>query len=152
MTEEQAIVQTKSILDELTRIFYTLFTNKTGQQPDVERIHELFIPEGLIIKNSDTTPVLYNLQQFIEPRIKLLTDGSLIDFSEVEVTERTEIFGNIAHRFSLYRKSGILAGKKFETNGMKTIQFIKTPEGWKISCLAWDDEREGLAIPDKYKP
>lgn len=149
MKEEQET--TKSILDELTRIFYNLFTNKDGKKPNVEGIHQLFIPEGLIIKNSGSAPEIYTLQQFIEPRIKLLTGGSLINFSEKEVTERTEIFGNIAHRFSTYHKSGVLAGKKFETTGMKTIQFIKTTAGWKISSLAWDDEREGLTIPDKNR-
>lgn len=142
----------QSTLDEITRIFYTLFNNKDGQIPPVEKVHELFIPEGIIIKNTEASPVIYNLAQFIAPRIKLLTDGSLLEFSEEEVAARTEIFGNIAHRFSTYYKSGILNGKKFETYGMKTIQFINTPGGWKISSLAWDDEREGLVIPRKYKP
>lgn len=143
---------TAIILDEITRVFYTLFNNKDGQVPPVEKVHELFIPEGIIIKNIDASPVIYNLQQFIEPRIKLLTDGSLLEFSEEEITARTEIFGNIAHRFSTYHKSGILNGNRFEANGMKTIQFINTTDGWKISSLAWDDEREGLTIPEKYKP
>lgn len=89
-------------------------------------------------------------EQCIESREKLLNEGLLVDFKEEELFERTEIFGNIAHRFSLYRKSGILSGGAFETKGMKTIQFIKTSNGWKISSLAWDDERDGLTIPDKY--
>jgi hypothetical protein len=33
---------------------------------------------------------------------------------------------------------------------MKTLQFVLTPAGWRISSLAWDDCREGLDIPADY--
>ncbi|MGZ4122853.1 MAG: DUF4440 domain-containing protein [Tumebacillaceae bacterium] len=142
---------TLAILDEIVADFYKAFTNKEGMKPNVGIIHQLFIPEGMIIKNTDDVPVIYNLQQFIEPREKLLTEGLLVDFEEAETSSITEIFGSIAHRFSLYRKSGILSGERFETAGMKTMQFINTPNGWKFSSVAWDDEKSGLTIPDKYK-
>jgi hypothetical protein len=29
---------------------------------------------------------------------------------------------------------------------MKTFQFVETPRGWRICALAWDDERDGLAV------
>lgn len=85
------------------------------------------MPEGLIIKNVSSEPEIYNFHQFIEPRKKLLKEGILVDFKEEELSERTEIFGNIAHRFCLYRKSGVMLGAAFESRGMKTIQFVKTP-------------------------
>ena len=31
-----------------------------------------------------------------------------------------------------------------------STQFIRTPRGWKTSSMAWDDERPGLGIPDRY--
>jgi len=138
--------QTKSILDDLTKRFFLLFSNKNGITPAIENIYQLCIPEAMIIKNTGPSPEIYTLEQFIAPRKKILTDGTLIDFSEEEMAERTEIFGNIAQRFCCYKKSGILSGQPFETKGMKTIQFIKTAEGWKISSLAWDDERDGLLV------
>lgn len=112
----------------------------------LECIRELFIPEGVIIKNSGPEYEFYNLQQFIEPREKLLNDGTLIDFEEEELTEQTKIVGNIAHRVCVYHKKGILSGNSFHTKGVKSIQFIKTQQGWKINSLTWDDEREGLSI------
>ena len=142
--------ETKLIIDELTSKFLGLFSVKVGSKADLSMIYQLFIPEGLIIKNVSSTPEIYNLQQFIEPREKMFNEGVLVDFKEEELSEKTEIFGNIAHRFSLYRKSGVMSDKAFETRGMKSIQFVKTPEGWKMCSLAWDDEREGLTIPDEY--
>ncbi|RAP22548.1 hypothetical protein C2W64_03536 [Brevibacillus laterosporus] len=151
LSNNQQELEIKTIINELTVAFYRSFTNKGNIKPNVNGIYQLFIPEGLIIKNCDSAPEIYNLQQFIEPREKLLKEGLLVDFEEKELFDKTEIFGNIAHRFSLYKKSGILSGREFEAQGMKTIQFIKTTDGWKISSLAWDDERDGLLIPDKYQ-
>jgi hypothetical protein len=30
---------------------------------------------------------------------------------------------------------------------MNTIQFVRKDGDWKMSALAWDDEREGVDIP-----
>ncbi|MGW2088113.1 hypothetical protein [Streptomyces sp. NPDC001880] len=46
---------------------------------------------------------------------------------------------SFAHRFSRYQKSGILNGERFEGEGRKTTQFIRTPVGWRMSSMAWDD-------------
>jgi hypothetical protein len=66
---------------------------------------------------------------------------------EVELSEITEIFGNVAQRFSAYAKFGTIKGAPFAARGMIATQFIRTPAGWKMSAMAWDDERPGLALP-----
>lgn len=130
----------KSELDALMTTFMGAFTNVGGTPPNVASIHEVFIPEGVIIKNVGGTPVIYDLDQFVEPREKILTDGTLTEFREWETSETTEIAGSIAHRFSRYEKSGYLDGEWFEGKGTKTTQFVNTPAGWKMSSLAWDDD------------
>jgi len=40
-----------------------------------------------------------------------------------------------------------MKGIAFESRGMISTQFIVTPVGWKMSAMAWDDERPGLSIP-----
>ncbi|MEU6014738.1 DUF4440 domain-containing protein [Streptomyces sp. NPDC047515] len=129
----------KAELDQLMRSFLGAFTNTGGSRPDVNAVREVFIPQGMIINNVGDEPVIYNLDAFVEPREKILTDGTLTEFSEWEVAERTEIFGAIAHRFSEYRKSGSLDGEWFEGSGRKTTQFVRTPVGWRMSSMAWDD-------------
>jgi hypothetical protein len=42
-------------------------------------------------------------------------------------------------------------GKAIEGRGVISTQFIRARNGWKMSSMAWDDERPGLAIPDRYK-
>jgi hypothetical protein len=35
------------------------------------------------------------------------------------------------------------------TRVIKNLQFVRLDGRWWISALAWDDERPGLAIPDR---
>jgi hypothetical protein len=130
----------KTSLDQLTKKFFNLFTNTGNKVPDLRQINDLFLPEGIIIKNVGGKTEIFSLASFIGPRQKMLTDGTLTAFKEEELSEKTEIYGNIGHRFSAYKKSGSVSGKPFETQGMKTIQFVKTGEEWRISAVAWDDE------------
>lgn len=127
-------------LDELVSRFMTSFTNTGGRRPDLDAIRDLFVPEGRIIANIGSQPVIMDLDAFIEPRQRMLTDGTLTEFSEWEVSERTEIFGSVAHRFSVYAKSGVKDGERFEGRGHKTTQFLRTTAGWRMVSMAWDDE------------
>lgn len=127
------------VINDLTRQFFSVFCNKNGMSPQVDNLRQLFINEGIIIKNAGGKTEVYNLEQFIGPRRKILTDGTLTDFEEMEISAETRVAGHIAHRFCRYKKSGVLNGVPFETEGVKSLQFIKTSAGWKISSLAWDD-------------
>ena len=139
-------------LDRLTTEFFRAVSFETGGTPPYENIRALFIESGLLIKNTTATPEVSTVQQFIEPRQAMVRSGELTRFREVERSQTTEIFGNVAHRFSAYAKSGTIKGVVFEARGMISAQFINTPAGWKMSAMAWDDERAGLTIPLYYEP
>ena len=134
-------------IDALAGAFFKVFCNKGGTRPDLLHIYDLFIPEGLIIKHGANGPESFDLARFIAPRERLLSDGTLTEFEEEEVCSRTWVFGNIAQRISLYRKSGCLSGQPFQGRGVKTSQLVRTAQGWRFSALAWDDEREGFRVP-----
>ena len=140
----------KAAIDQLVAEFFGAFSPGPEGRVDLGIIRALFIPEGRIIKACGPVPEVCTIAQFIEPRERLLNDGTLVGFREEEVWEQTDLFGNIACRFSLYRKEGTWSGQSFQARGMKTIHFVHTPEGWRMSSLLWDDEREGLTIPMEY--
>ncbi|MCH7973232.1 MAG: DUF4440 domain-containing protein [Bacteroidetes bacterium] len=108
-------------MDTLTARFFDLFSNKDGRVPNVKDIKSIFIPEGILVSNTEETPAIYDLESFIKPREEILTNGTLTNFCEREISHSTEIFENIAQRFCLYEKSGNLNGEHFEIRGMKTI-------------------------------
>lgn len=125
-------------IDSVTAEFFGAFDNRGGKAADVARIRRLVLPSGVIVKTGPEFTV-HTVEDFIEPRRRLLSDGRLVEFSEWETSERTDIRGDIASRFGEYRKSGILDGEPFEGGGTKTIQFVRTSEGWRIAALAWYD-------------
>jgi hypothetical protein len=152
MNNPQSRTTVKSELDRLTLEFFQSVSFTPGSAPDYQHIHTLFIEHGLLIKNVGPTPEVSTVSQFIAPRYESVRVGDLTDFHESELSETTVIFGNVAHRFSAYTKSGTLKGAPFSARGMISTQFIHTPRGWRISSMAWDDERPGLQLPEAPQP
>ena len=127
-------------LDAITRRFFAAFDNTGGHAANIDDLYRVLIPEAVIVSNSGDTPVVYNVESFVEPRRALLGNGTLIDFREWEIAGRTDVLGNIAQRAGTYGKSWTAGGKTVEATGAKTLQFVRTPQGWRISAFAWDDD------------
>ena len=151
MTDHRDPAAVKAELDRLTEGFFHAVSFEEGSFPHYESIYGLFIEAGLLIKNTASTPEISTVSQFIETRLAAVRSGELTRFNEAELCETTEIFGNVAHRFNSYSKSGTLRGVPFTARGMISAQFVQTPAGWRISAMAWDDERPGLSIPEHYE-
>jgi hypothetical protein len=134
-------------LDRLTNEFFRAVSFEPDGVPPYDNIYALFIESGLLIKNTGTTPEVSGIRAFIEPRQAMVRGGELTRFRETELSATTQIFGNVAQRFSAYAKDGTMKGAPFEARGMISTQFVKTPSGWKMSAMAWDDERPGLSLP-----
>lgn len=141
--DEQAIAA-------IVRTFFAAFTSGPDSAARLDALRSVFLPGAVIVRTCGREPEAYTVEDFIEPRRALLSGGSLVDFSEWELSGRTEIFGDIAHHFGSYAKSGVQDGTPFTGRGMKTLQFVRTAEGWLISAAAWDDERDGLRLPPQY--
>jgi hypothetical protein len=133
-------------LDRLTNEFFRAVSFEPGGVPPYDNINALFIESGLLIKNTGPTPEISGIRAFIEPRQAMVRSGELTRFRETELSATTQIFGNVAQRFSAYAKDGTMKGAPFEARGMISTQFVKTPSGWKMSAMAWDDERPGLSL------
>jgi hypothetical protein len=145
-----SIDRDKHCIDALTAEFFRLFSPTPGTTVSLQRIHDLFIPQGIIVRTCGPNTEVFSISQFIAPRELMLNDGSLVDLCEREEWETTEIFGNVAQRFLAYRKTGVLHGERFNTRGIQIIQFVRKDGEWKMSAIAWDDERDGVVIPDNH--
>jgi RimJ/RimL family protein N-acetyltransferase len=134
-----AITADKFDIDQLTKSFFSIFTNSNKQQPDWSLIHTICLPETIILKKSSKEEEVYSLNTFIEPRRKILSDGTLTEFEEYEIFEETRILDNIAQRYSNFQKHGYFNQTYFKEKGNKLFQFVKTKDGWKISAVIWED-------------
>lgn len=134
-------------IDAIVAKLFALFDNRGGRVPELERLHELCGSRAVISKCVETSPEVATVAEFIRPRQALLTNGTLTEFHEWETSAHTVILGNVAQRLCTYAKSGVRDGVPFSALGAKTIQLVKTAEGWRIAAVAWDDEREGFMPP-----
>jgi RimJ/RimL family protein N-acetyltransferase len=135
-----SITADKLLIDQLTEFFFNIFTNSNQQQPNWNTIHTICLAETMIIKKNSDNEEVYNLNTFIEPRKKILSDGTLTEFMEYETSEETRVVGSISQRFSRFQKKGYHNGTYFEGNGNKLFQYVKTNNGWKISSVIWEDD------------
>jgi len=69
-------------------------------------------------------------------------------FYEVELGRQVEVFGNMAHVWSLYEAKRDPTDLVPERRGINSIQLFKGPDGaWRIISMIWDNERPGLSLP-----
>jgi hypothetical protein len=140
--------------DELAALlagFFDAVSFTPGERPAYDAIRDLFIPQGLLIKDIGE-PEITGVDEFIAPRRAVFDSGRLTEFEERELAHVTEVFGNVAHRMSTYSKSGVQDGRRFDARGVISTQFVFTPGGWRMSAMAWDDERPGVTFPARYEP
>lgn len=140
--ENVAVYETsanKLCITEITNRFFSAFTNKGNEQPKLDLLKDICIPEAMITNNNRSTADIFNLSSFIDKRSKILTDGTLVEFEEKEIFEETKIVENIATRFSEYEKKGFVFRQRFHLKGYKLFQFVKIKQSWKICSILWID-------------
>lgn len=143
--------------DDLTEIadlverFFDAFTSGPHLPARLEALRALFIPQAVIVRTCGLPLTVYDVDGFIAPRLALLTGGTVTQFREWETSGRTEVFGDIAHHWCTYAKEWTQAGERVHGAGRKTLQFVRTAGGWRISAAAWDDERDGLTLTDELR-
>jgi hypothetical protein len=100
-----------------------------GEQPNCGNLATLFIPAARLIRNSGTSPEISTIDEFVRDREAAFDAGELTAFDETELNARTEMFGNIAHRFSHYAKRGMTTRGLIDVRGVTSTQFVRTPHG-----------------------
>lgn len=126
-------------IDQLINAFFSTFDNRGKKTSNFEHLKAMFIDSAMIYKHNGETYDAMSVDEFITPRQKMLVDGTLQDFYEWEVEQKTTIEGCIASRICRYGKSGSCNGEQTNGEGRKHIQLINTPAGWKIANVIWQD-------------
>ncbi len=76
-------------IDRLTGVFYSVFDNRGGRAPAFATLGEIIAPDARITKVSQAGIEIWSLDEFIAPRLALLTDGRLVEIHEWEVAAKT---------------------------------------------------------------
>lgn len=129
------VEQDRSDIDAL----YSAFDNRNGAFPTADRLGGMFSVGARISRSSANGFDVWSVDQFIAPRIALLTSGELADFHEWETVAHTDVAERAASRNSGYKKSGLRNGMRVDGSGRKFIHLIKTDGRWLIASIMWED-------------
>jgi hypothetical protein len=144
------IADAQTAIDDLSSEFFRCVSFSVGERPDYAGIRELFVPAGVLFKGVPAGVEATSVEEFIEPRQRSVDEGTLTEFRETEVSSTTSIFGSAASRQSVYDKAGVSSGTPFSGRGIIFTQFVILDGSWRMSSMAWDDERDGLALTDLH--
>lgn len=116
--------------------FFRAVSFEPGGRPHYEAVPALFVPGGLLIRAVGDSPEVMTVEAFVRSRRAAFDAGAVTRFHEAEVQGRSEEFGHVGQRWSRYWKRTADA----EVHGWISTQFVRTPSGWLITSMAWDDE------------
>jgi hypothetical protein len=133
----------------LTYELYHILSFRNGKPPKVNELRKFFYGGGMLINNSYTEPIAFTTASYLKALELQSAIGDLKQYLMREVSARTEIFGKIAQRTSVYEYSFAEIPPRKMPRGINYIQFVKEGECWRISSMIWNDENEDHRIPEE---
>jgi len=139
---------------ELTRALYEV-VSAPPEQRNWDAIRHYYHPEARLVRtglNPDGTPFVsvFTLNAYIE-NVRQMLDG--VRFSEVEVSQESVVFGNVARLTSVYEFTWESPKESRRGRGVNFFTLVREAGQWRIMSIVWDNERPGLSLPPEvYAP
>jgi hypothetical protein len=139
---------------ELTRALYEV-VSAPPQQRNWDAIRHYYHPEARLVRtglNPDGSSFVsvFTLDAYIENVRQMLED---VRFSEVEVSQESVVFGNVARLTSVYEYTRQSATETVRGRGVNFFTLVHDAGHWRVMSIVWDYERPGLSLPPEvYAP
>ena len=139
---------------ELTRALYEV-VSAPPEQRNWDAIRHYYHPEARLVRtglNPDGTPFVsvFTLNGYIE-NVRQMLDG--VRFSEVEVSQESVVFGNVARLTSVYEFNWQSPQETRRGRGVNFFTLVCEAGQWRVMSIVWDNERPGLSLPPEvYAP
>ncbi|HEX8456689.1 MAG TPA: hypothetical protein VF656_05140 [Pyrinomonadaceae bacterium] len=141
----------ESIETILTAV-YASISGAKGQARDWDRFRSLFVPGARLVPTikrprGDYTTRVLTPEEFITSSGKFMEEQG---FYERAIANHVEIFGNIAHVFSVYEGRHATSDPKPFVRGINSIQLMNDGKRWWVVTIFWQAEDAANPIPQKY--
>ncbi len=143
-------------IDGVIKALYESISGYAGAPRDWERDRALYAPGALLIPMRPPTASpagaasgaaeMLDIDGYIASRTPFFESN---DFFEVEIARREFHFGAMAHVLSVYEGRDAPEGKILK-RGINSIQLFHDGERWWVASILWDNEREGVSLPEEF--
>jgi hypothetical protein len=146
-------------VDHLLSSLYEVISGAAGKPRDWDRFRSLFLPDGRLgvtrpeIPATKDAPARKGDAVFLTPDMYVQRDDPYFKahgFFERSIANRVEEFGNLIHVWSTYESRHAEHDSQPFARGINSIQIVHAQGRFWIASILWDEERPGLALPEKY--
>jgi hypothetical protein len=145
--------------DHLVTSLYDVISGPAGKPRDWDRFRSLFLPDGRLGVVRPETPATKDAPArkgdavFLTPDMYVQRDDPYFKthgFFERSIANRVEQFGNLVSVWSTYESRHAEHDSQPFTRGINSIQIVYAQGRFWVASILWDEERPGLALPEKY--
>lgn len=142
-------------IDAIIKALYESISGRAGEPRQWERDRALYAPGALLIPmrppdGSGAAAEILDFDGYVKSRTPFFASTS---FFEVEIARREFRFGAIAHVLSVYEGRDAPNGRILK-RGVNSIQMFYDEKGrrWWVVSIMWDNERDGVVLPEDLRP
>ncbi len=136
-------------IDHLTEHFYLYKGFDAAHFPNMDGLQEMFFGEGHLVDHTFAQTMEFTLSSFIQALMKQIDAGNAEFFVQQEIADRTQVFGTMAQRMSVYEFSNMKNAAVNWKKGISLMQFILKEDKWLISSVIWRDESKDFKVPEE---
>ena len=134
----------RTAIDDL----YAAFDWDPGGEPDWAAQRALYLDGAVFVSGGraqDTEAFLATFAEWV--RTGEFAESGL---HERILSVRLDHFGGVAHAWVSFE--GHLPGEaEARTRGLDSLQFVRTPDGWRLASFTTQYEGEGLELPARFR-
>jgi len=134
-------------IETLITALYACISGPAGAPRDWTRFRSLHRPEALslrtVIDGDGPRAEVFDIDRYIANVEPFFARN---DFFEVEIDQRIERFGQVAHVWSRYEARPAPDSPVLLKRGANSIQLFNDGERWWIVSTIWDNEREDVTF------
>ncbi|MEQ9008993.1 MAG: hypothetical protein RLP12_14000, partial [Ekhidna sp.] len=133
---------------ETVDALYTSINYDGKTIPDFKEGLKLFTENAQFKWVSDSTVASFTPVEFLKVYEDQIREGIILEATEFEISNKSEIYGNIAHFLSSYKAEVKTPQGVHKKRGINSIQLIKNEQNeWKIAAMVWYDEDDENPLP-----
>ena len=137
-------------IDDLVRDYYRAITIRNEHPPELSAVQILFYGDGVLVNGSFKQPIGFTASSFVTALESEIAEGNLSQYIIHEIHGKTEVYGKLARRVSIYEYNLGEETSGRLPRGVNYIQFVEFKGNWRILSMAWYDENEDYLIPMEY--